>query len=50
LARILRQAKHNKALETSGGIGLAVDGTTVGRCATSGCLRALRAESQDRLR
>lgn len=38
LARILRQAKRNKAFETSGGIGLAVDGTTVGRCATSACL------------
>jgi hypothetical protein len=38
LARILRQAKRNKAFETSGGIGLAVDGTTVGRCASSGCL------------
>jgi hypothetical protein len=39
LARILRQAKRNKAFESSGGIGLAVDGTTVGRCATSGCLQ-----------
>jgi hypothetical protein len=38
LARTLRQAKRNKAFETSGGIGLAVDGTTVGRCATSTCL------------
>jgi hypothetical protein len=38
LARTLRQAKRNKAFETSGGIGLAVDGTTVGRCATSACL------------
>ena len=37
LARILRQAKRNNAFETSGGIGLAVDGTTVGRCATSSC-------------
>jgi hypothetical protein len=37
LARTLRQAKRNKAFETSGGIGLAVDGTTVGRCATSAC-------------
>jgi DDE family transposase len=37
LARILRQAKRNKAFETSGGVGLAVDGTTVGRCATSSC-------------
>jgi hypothetical protein len=36
-ARTLRQAKRNKACETSGGIGLAVDGTTVGRCATSAC-------------
>jgi hypothetical protein len=38
LARVLRQAKRNKAFETSGGIGLAVDGTTVGRCASSACL------------
>jgi len=37
LARTLRQAKRNKAFETSGGIGLAVDGTTVGRCASFGC-------------
>jgi hypothetical protein len=37
LARVLRQAKRNKAFETSGGIGLAVDGTTVGWCASSGC-------------
>jgi hypothetical protein len=34
---VLRQAKRNKAFETSGGIGLAVDGTTVGRCTSSGC-------------
>jgi hypothetical protein len=37
LARVLRQAKRNKAFETSGGIGLAVDGTTVGRCTLYGC-------------
>jgi Transposase DDE domain len=37
LARVLRQAKRNKAFETSGGIGLAVDGTTVGRCTSQGC-------------
>jgi hypothetical protein len=37
LAHVLRQAKRNKAFETSGGIGLAVDGTTVGWCAGSGC-------------
>ena len=37
LAQVLRQAKRNKAFETSGGIGLAVDGTTVGWCASSGC-------------
>ncbi len=36
LACVLRQAKRNKAFETSGGIGLAVEGTTVGRCASSG--------------
>ena len=36
LARVL-QAKRNKAFETSGGIGLAVDGTTVGRCTSHGC-------------
>jgi hypothetical protein len=38
LAQVLRQAKRNKAFESSGGIGLAVDGTTVGRCARSSCL------------
>src|SRR5712671_946704 len=38
LARVLHQAKRNKAFETSGGIGLAVDGTTVGRCASCTCL------------
>jgi hypothetical protein len=37
LTGVLRQAKRNKAFETSGGIGLAVDGTTVGRCTSSGC-------------
>jgi hypothetical protein len=37
LAHVLQQAKRNKAFETSGGIGLAVDGTTVGWCANSGC-------------
>jgi hypothetical protein len=37
LAQILRQAKRNKAFETCGGIGLAVDGTTVGRCARRAC-------------
>ena len=37
LARVLHQAKRNKAFETSGGIGLAVDGSTVGWCARSGC-------------
>ena len=37
LAQILRQAKRNKAFETCGGIGLAVDGTTVGRCAGRAC-------------
>jgi hypothetical protein len=37
LAHVLHQAKRNKAFETSGGIGLAVDGSTVGWCASSGC-------------
>lgn len=37
LARVLQQAKRNKAFETSGGIGLAVDGSTVGWRARSGC-------------
>jgi hypothetical protein len=37
LARVLHLAKRNKAFETSGGIGLAVDGTTVGWCASWGC-------------
>ena len=37
LARVLQQAKRNKAFEACGGIGLAVDGTTVGRCASGAC-------------
>ncbi len=37
LAHVLRQAKRNRAFETCGGIGLAVDGTTVGRCASGAC-------------
>ena len=37
LARALQQAKRNKAFESSGGIGLAVDGSTVGWCQSSGC-------------
>jgi hypothetical protein len=37
LARILRQAKRNKAFEACGGIGLAIDGTTVARCARKAC-------------
>jgi hypothetical protein len=37
LARVLHQAKRNKVFETSGGIGLAVDGSTVGWRASSGC-------------
>src|SRR3989440_4887425 len=38
LARVLHQAKRNKAFETSGGIGLGVDGTTLGRGASGTCL------------
>lgn len=37
LARVLQQAKRNKAFESSGGIGLAVDGSTVGGCQSSAC-------------
>jgi hypothetical protein len=37
LVRVLHQAKRNKAFETSGGIGLAVDGSTVGWRQSSGC-------------
>src|ERR1700747_371949 len=37
LARVLHHAKRNKAFETSGGIVLAVDGSTVGWCASAGC-------------
>jgi Transposase DDE domain len=33
----LHRAKRNKAFENSRSIGLAVDGTTVGRCRESGC-------------
>jgi len=37
LARVLHQAKRNKAFENSGGVGIAVDGSTVGWCASSSC-------------
>jgi hypothetical protein len=37
LAAILRQAKRNKAFDNSRFIGLALDGTTVGRCGEWGC-------------
>ena len=37
LSYLLRQAKRNKAFETAGGIGLAIDGTTVARCARKTC-------------
>lgn len=37
LAHVLHRAKRNKAFETSGGVGLAVDGSTVGWRASSGC-------------
>jgi hypothetical protein len=37
LATTLRQAKRHKAFDDSPFIGLAVDGTTVGRCQQSGC-------------
>jgi len=37
LAQILRAAKRRKAFAGSPFIGLAVDGTTVGRCGTAGC-------------
>ena len=37
LAQIVRQAKRNKAFQSSGFIGLALDGTTVGRCTKSSC-------------
>jgi len=38
LASLLRQAKRNKAFDDSRWIGLAVDGTTAGRCRTPLCL------------
>jgi hypothetical protein len=37
LAATLRRAKRNKAFDPSRFIGLAVDGTTVGRCGAAGC-------------
>jgi hypothetical protein len=37
LVDVLHRAKRNKAFENSRFIGLAVDGTTVGRCRESGC-------------
>ncbi len=37
LAQAVRQAKRNKAFAATPYIGVAIDGTTVGRCATAGC-------------
>ena len=37
LASVVRRAKRNKAFQDSALIGLAIDGTTVGRCRQSGC-------------
>lgn len=37
LARALAQAKRNKAFDDDRFIGVAVDGTTVGRCSAEGC-------------
>lgn len=37
LARALTQAKRNKAFDNSRFIGVALDGTTVGRCSVQGC-------------
>lgn len=37
LVDVLHRAKRNKAFENSRAIGLAMDGTTVGRCRESGC-------------
>jgi hypothetical protein len=37
LADVLRRAKRNKAFQEDAFIGLAIDGTTVGRCRQSGC-------------
>jgi Transposase DDE domain len=37
LIDVLHRAKRNKAFENSPSIGLAIDGTTVGRCRKSGC-------------
>jgi len=37
LAQVLHQAKRHKAFDDSPFIGLAVDGTTVGRCQARGC-------------
>ncbi len=37
LATVIRRAKRNKAFDHSLFIGLAIDGTTVGRCRQSGC-------------
>jgi hypothetical protein len=48
LARVLHQAKRNKAFETSGGIGLAVDGSTVGWRASSGCSLCRPYRNRDR--
>ncbi len=37
LARLVQQAKRNKAFATSGGIGLAIDGTTTACCTAARC-------------
>ncbi len=48
LATALSQAKRNKAFDNSRFIGIAIDGTTVGRCASGGCslCRPFRSEGE----
>lgn len=49
LLSILRRAKRNKAFDQQRFVGLAVDGTTVGRCRESGCslCRPIRTSTGD---
>jgi len=43
----VRQAKRNKALTASSYIGVAIDGTTAGRCATAGCVLCRADDAED---
>jgi hypothetical protein len=48
LVDVLRRAKRNKAFQEDAFIGLAIDGTTVGRCRQSGCALCRAYRNKDR--